>query len=241
MEWNGVPINVELLSRLKRHWLDIQGQLISEIDADYNVFDGRIFKSDKFAAWLDRVGISWPRLESGALDLRDDTFRERAKAHQIVSPLRELRHTLSGLRLNDLAVGSDGRNRCLLSAFQSRTGRNQPSNSRFVFGTSVWLRGLIQPPPRHGLAYIDWSAQEFAIAAVLSKDPAMIAAYNSGDPYLAFAKQVGAAPESATKETHPIIREQFKSACGLGVLFGMRASGLAGRINVLPIEAIHLP
>jgi hypothetical protein len=69
-----------------------------------------------------------------------------AKAHPQVSPMRELRSALSELRLNDLAVGCDGRNRTILSAFRSRTGRNQPSNSKFIFGPSVWLRSLIKPP-----------------------------------------------------------------------------------------------
>jgi hypothetical protein len=59
--------------------------------------------------------------------------------------IRELRHTLGQMRLNDLTVGVDGRNRCMLSAFRARTGRNQPSNSRFIFGPSCWLRGLISP------------------------------------------------------------------------------------------------
>ena len=44
------------------------------------------------------------------------------------------------LRLNELPVGSDGRNRCMLSAFGSKTSRNQPSNSKFIFGPSAWLR-----------------------------------------------------------------------------------------------------
>src|SRR5512132_3556185 len=159
MEWAGVPVDVEMLGRLKRHWHDIQERLISEIDASYGVFDGRTFKANRFAAWLDRTGIPWPRLESGALDLSDDTFREMSKVHPEVSPLRELRHCLSGMRLNDLAVGSDGRNRCLLSAFATRTGRNAPSNTRYIFGPSVWLRGLIQPPPGHAVVYVDWSAR----------------------------------------------------------------------------------
>ena len=228
MEWNGVPIDVEILARLKRHWHDIQDRLISEIDAGYGVFEGRTFKANRFAAWLDRTGIPWPRLESGALDLSDDTFREMSKAHPEVSPLRELRHCLSGMRLNDLTVGTDGRNRCLLSVFATRTGRNAPSNTRYIFGPSVWLRGLIQPPPGHAVVYIDWSAQEIGIAAALSGDPVMLAGYASGDPYIAFAKQAGAVPEDATKESHPAIREQFK-ACALGVLYGLGALGLAER------------
>jgi DNA polymerase-1 len=173
------------------------------------------------------------------LDLTDDTFRQQAKSHAVVSPYRELRSSLSDLRLNDLAVGGDGRNRALLSAFRSRTGRNQPSNSKYIFGPSVWLRGLIQPPPGHAVAYVDWKQQEFGIAAALSGDAAMRAAYLSGDPYLAFAKQAGAVPGDATKETHGAERELFK-ACVLAVQYGMQAAALALRIGQPPIVAREL-
>ena len=47
-----------------------------------------------------------------------------------------------------------------------------------------------------------YAQQELFIAAVLSNDPNMIEAYQSGDPYLAFAKLAGAVPADATKETH---------------------------------------
>jgi DNA polymerase I-like protein with 3'-5' exonuclease and polymerase domains len=162
-----------------------------------------------------------------------------AKVYPAVSPMRELRHTLSGLRLNDLVIGSDGRNRTILSAFRSGTGRNQPSNARFIFGPSVWLRGLVKPPPGHGVAYIDWSQQEFGIAAALSGDDNMKAAYRSGDPYLAFAKQAGAVPADATKKTHGAIRELFKQ-CVLAVQYGMEAESLAIRIGQSPLVARNL-
>jgi hypothetical protein len=128
----------------------------------------------------------------------------------------------------------DGRNRCLLSAFRARSGRNQPSNSKFIFGPSVWLRGLIKPPPGYGVAYIDWSQQEFGIAAALSGDPLMLDAYTSGDPYLSFAKQAGAVPAGATRHTHAAKREQFKQ-CVLAVQYGMGADALAARIGKPPI------
>jgi DNA polymerase I-like protein with 3'-5' exonuclease and polymerase domains len=118
----------------------------------------------------------------------------------------------------------------MLSAFQSRTGRNQPSNSKFIFGPSVWLRGLIKPPVGMGLAYVDWSQQEFGIAAALSGDQAMMDAYGSGDPYLAFAKQAGAVPPAATKHSHGAKRELFK-ACVLAVQYGMEAEALASRVG----------
>jgi hypothetical protein len=234
MEHNGVPIDAPLLGKLRDRWVSIQDKLIADVDCAYGVFEGHTFKADRFSIWLEHRGIPWPRLESGRLDLSDETFRQAARAHPSVAPLRELRASLSELRLSDLAIGADSRNRCLLSAFRSRTGRNQPSNSKFIFGPSVWLRGLIKPLPDYGLAYIDWSQQEFGIAAALSGDPAMLDAYTSGDPYLAFAKQAGAVPSDASRKTHEAQRELFK-ACVLAVQYGMGPESLAARIGKPPI------
>lgn len=239
MEHYGVPIDVSMLARFRSHWASITDDLIAEIDAAYSVYDGRTFKVKRFEEWLHRSNIPWPRLENGRPALDDDTFRDMAKSYPPVTDLRELRHSLSEMRLGDLSVGSDGRNRTILSAFRSKSGRNQPSNTRFIFGPSVWLRGLIKPPPGHGLAYVDWSQQEFGIAAALSGDERMMAAYRSGDPYMAFAIQSGAAPAHATKHTHAELREQFK-ACALGINYGMEAESLARRIAQPVIRARDL-
>lgn len=230
IQMNGVPIDVEALENLQTNWKSIQDQLIASIDSDYGVYEGRSFKSSRWEAYLVANDIPWPRLESGRLDMSDTTFREMARTYAEVAPIRELRSALSEMRLANLHVGDDGRNRCLLSPFRARTGRNQPSNSKFIFGPSVWLRSLIRPKPGWGLAYVDWSQQEFGIAAALSGDPAMMEAYRSGDPYLAFAIQAGAAPKNATKKTHEAEREQFK-ACVLAVQYGMGEASLAARIN----------
>jgi DNA polymerase I len=239
IEHAGTPIDTDTLTLFRERWTDIQDQLITEIDADYGVFDGRTFKAKRFARWLAANNIPWPLLESGHLDLSDDAFRQQARAYPRVSALRELRSSLSDLRLNNLAVGGDGRNRTLLSAFRSRTGRNQPSNTGFIFGPSVWLRGLIKPPSGYGVAYVDWSQQEIGIAAALSGDQALQAAYQSGDCYLAFAKQARAVPPDATKATHGVQRELFKQ-CSLAVQYGMGWQSLALRIGQPGIVARDL-
>jgi hypothetical protein len=239
IEWQGVPIDTQSLAQLRAHWEDIQDQLIVAIDQAYGVFEGRTFKANRFAEYLVRHDIPWPLRSSGALDLSEETFKDMARAHPQLSALRELRVALSQLRLSNLAVGRDGRNRCLLSAFRARTGRNQPSNAKFIFGPSTWLRGLIRPQPGGGIAYIDWSQQEFGIAAALSGDPRMQEAYRSGDPYLTFAIQAGAVPPDATKASHPQEREQFK-ACVLAVQYGMGEESLAMRIGQPVIRAREL-
>jgi hypothetical protein len=230
MQMNGIPLDVNVLLKLKTQWSQIQNQLIAEMDQHYGVYDGLTFKSSRWAQYLMAQNIPWPTLASGKLDLRDDIFRQMARVYPQVAPIRELRSALSEMRLANLHVGDDGCNRCLLSPFSARTGRNQPSTSKFIFGPSVWLRGLIKPREGWGLAYLDWSQQEFGIAAALSRDLAMRDAYKSGDPYLAFAKQAGAVPQNATKQTHKSEREQFK-ACVLAVQYGMGEESLALRIN----------
>ena len=127
----------------------------------------------------------------------------------------------------------------MLSAVGGKTGRNQTSSNKFIFGSSVWLRSLIKPAEGWGIAYIDWSQQEFGIAAALSGDEAMKQAYASGDPYLEFAKLAGAVPADATKKSHPHERALYKATV-LAVQYGMGEESLAERIQQPVIVAKDL-
>jgi len=239
MEWNGVPIDSRLLGDLRHNWDDIKVRTVQRVDTDYGVYDGTTFKHDRFAEWLARNDVPWPRLDTGRLALDDNTFRQMAKLHPSVAPLREIRHALGEMRLESLAVGSDARNRCMLSVFRARTSRNQPSNAKFIFGPSCWLRGLIKPEPGMAVAYCDWTQQEIGIGAALSGDNGMMADYESGDFYLAFAKQAGAVPQHATKESHAQERGQFK-VCALAVQYGMGSQSLATSLGESEAKAREL-
>jgi DNA polymerase I len=167
-----------------------------------------------------------------------------AKMYPIISPLRELRNALATMRLfEDLQIGEDGRNRAMMSAFRTKTSRNQPSNAEFIFGTATWIRGFIKPPPGHAIAYIDWSSQEVGIAAALSGDKNMMADFATGDPYLAFGIRAGLLPADITKvsaeESYPGVRDMLKQ-CVLGVQYGMGFETLAFRIGKSTITARQL-
>jgi hypothetical protein len=230
MEWNGIPIDTDSLTQLRDGWGGIQEEFIRRLDARYGVYEKGCLKEHRVAAWVRQEGIPWPR-HGGRLDLRLDAFREMAKVYPQVHDLKELRATLSMLRSFNLTVGGDGRNRCPLRPFASKTGRNQPRSSEFIFGPAKWLRGLIRPEPGRALAYMDYEQQEFGVAAALSGDGAMMEAYRTGDPYLAFGKQAGVIPPDATKDSHRMDRDRFK-VCALATQYGMGARGLARRLGI---------
>ena len=230
METNGIPVDAPFLSKLKSHWPDVKAKLIEEVAKQFDVFEGRVFKQVKFEKLVQASALNWPRLPSGKLDLKDETFKEMSNAHPWIRPLYDVRVSLGQMRLNELPVGRDGRNRSMLSPFRSKTGRNQPSNAKFMFGPSAWLRSAIKPAPGMAVSYIDYSQQEIGVAAALSGDERLMGAYTTGDPYLTFAKQAGAVPEHATKSSHPTERELFK-ATTLAVNYLMGPESLAKRIG----------
>jgi hypothetical protein len=230
MERRGVPINTRALTKLLDNWGQVERALIAKVDNAFHVYDGDHFLTAAFDRYLIEQKISWPRTPAGRPKLDKDTFKEFSLTYPQLAPLHELRATLAQLKEWKLAVGSDGRNRCLLSPFGAKTGRNTPSASAFVFALATWLRGLVRPQKGWAIAYLDFEQQEFGIAAFLSGDKNMMAAYLSGDAYLEFGKQIGLIPPDGTKESHGAIRDQLKT-CILGIQYGMGAELLAQRIG----------
>jgi DNA polymerase I-like protein with 3'-5' exonuclease and polymerase domains len=240
MERVGVPIDLQLHRRLSVNWPALRHELVASVNQTFDVFDEQdTFKTDKFIAYVLRRNLPWPKLPSGALATDGDTFDEMARFRPELRPLYEVRSSLGEMRLTGLSIGPDGFNRCLLSVFQTVTSRNAPSNSAFIFGPARWMRGLIKPPPGYGLAYMDWKSQEIAIAAAVSGDERLLAAYQSGDIYLAFARDAGLVPADATKQSHADVREMCKTIV-LGIGYGMGAESMAIRAGISVAEARSL-
>jgi DNA polymerase family A len=248
MEHYGVPIDMEIFPQLadENTWGAVRDAMVPAIDAKYGVYvrgeNGEwSFNMDRFDTYCARAGIAWPRLESGKLNMKRKTFEDMSKGRPQLEDLRQLRHTRDKMRKIKLAVGADGRNRTVLWPFKAKTSRTQPKASQWIFSPAVWLRSLIKPGPGMAVAYIDYSSMEFLIAAVLSDGHcgpvnAMLDMYKSGDPYLSFAKRVGAVPSSATKKSHAEVRDKYKVML-LATQYGMSAETLAGRLGVSSFEA----
>ena len=230
MQDTGVPIDTATRQALADHWPAIQCRLVDNGNREYGVYDGTTFKQELFEKYLQKEGIEWERTACGRLCTKREYFRDRASIFEQLKNLYDLKCTLDSMKLNDLAVGADGRNRARIKAFGTITGRNSMSSSGSVFGPARWVRGLIQPSPGRAVCYLDYEAQEFGVSAYLSEDPNMIEAYQSGDPYLAFAKMARMAPDDATKATHEEIRDTFKTLC-LAVSYGMGVETFARAID----------
>lgn len=231
IEATGIPVDRDTLVALRQDWPGVRARVIDEVDRGHGIYrDGR-FDEGAFEAWLSLQEINWPLTTSGRLVFTDEVWRDMARLHPQVRPLRDLRSTLLAFDPHALTIGRDGRNRTSLRPFSTVTGRNAPSAKASVLGSAAWARHLIKPPPHRGIALIDWEQQEFGVAAALSGDTAMQRAYAAGDPYLGIAKASGVAPADATANSHPYVRDRYK-ACALGVQYGIGTARLARQLGI---------
>jgi DNA polymerase-1 len=230
-ERRGIPVD-PILGRLRDNWDAMARELVIELGAPYGVYEfdanGKPhWRRHLWADYVRRNGMSWPTYPDGKLDERDATFREMEGKYPQTRVLRELKYSLSKLKLKSLSVGTDNRNRTLLGMYGSKTARNQPSNAKYIFGPAKWIRFLIVPPPGRVLIHRDFKQQEPRVAAITSGDTALLAACD-GDIYINMAKLLGFAPPDATPESHKPIRTMFKTVV-LGIIYGLGARTLASR------------
>jgi DNA polymerase-1 len=239
MQATGVPVDVRLYRLLVRYWDLIREQLVDGANREYGFFDGQNINQELFEEFLNKHRIAWPRTEKkNQLCTDKDTFKDMARGahHTLLNPLRETLSTLGQMKLNDLRVGSDGRNRCSLKPFWAKTGRNQPSSSQYIFGAATWYRGLIKPGPGRAIIYADWKCQEIGIEAACSKDPAMLEDLQAADFYIGFGIRSRWLPSDATTTSHEIERGSLKTVA-LGVGYGMQKKSLAERLAITSPEA----
>jgi DNA polymerase family A len=246
VEWISLPIDVGWWRRFLDRRPAIRSGLIRKWDAKYQVYGkDEAWSFKRFGKMLRRFGIeNWPRSEPGGGKpghylIKDEVFKEQCRVHPELEGLRQLRKVLRMIQEPKLRVGPDGRNRVSVGGFGTESGRNAPKAGIFICGQARCMRGMIRPTEGMALAYIDWAAQEIAVAASLSRDENMKASYLSGDPYLHFAIAVGLAPPHATKATHGEIREICKTLM-LGINYGMTVFGLAARLEISGREAESL-
>ena len=256
----GLPIDTNLLQKIIKQTPKILDLHKEEVNKHFNFFipdyqrppikrkNGSIFNYKMtpahkdmaaYQAHVESLQISnFPKTKTGKYKLDKDTLEEYGYWGGLEA-LWKYNKTESSLKWFNKEngdgffdrVGSDNCVRPYYGIFGTQTGRNAAKAKTFPLAMSSWLRAIIRPD--HGKVIIgaDFSQQEVYVAAILSKDQNLLNAYNSGDVYLAFAKQANLVPENATKQTHKLERDLCKATV-LGLQFGMGATKLQTKLRL---------
>jgi len=238
IERNGIPINLKLHKELSENFDEVKRLEIEEINTACDIYEDGKFKHSKFEAFLKREGIydNWPKTKTGKAATDDRTLYRWQEVNEKIKLYRNAKFIIDSKKLRGVCIGKDGRSRAPLNMLGQITGRTNVSTKLNPFGAPRRMRNLIGTDKEHFLVYADWKSQEAAIQAALSKDPEMIKAVNSGDPYIYTAIKVDAAPAGATKESHPKIREIYKQSF-LAIAYGQSPFGLQGKLECSLSEA----
>jgi hypothetical protein len=236
MRHRGIPVDKPLCDDMGALWGELRCGLIDDLNLRYPFFEGDSLRLKLLEQWVVAHGINfWPLTPTGRLKTDAETLRSMAQRCPELAEFAHTKITLDQLKTFELSVGDDARNRCMLSAFRTKTSRNAPSNSAFAFGLNAAFRSLIKPEPGQALVYLDFSGQEFALAAYYSRDANMIAAYESGDPYSDWARKANAMPADGNKHTHSNVRAVKRAS--LGVLYTMGPETLGSYVGVSTTRA----
>lgn len=217
----GLPVDAERVTAIQNLGNEGLRRLWQEHLDVYGLMEEGSFCYRRFAELVVKSCIPWHRTDTGRFKTDKDTLKDASKVYREPwTSVYELVRSIAEGAVDGLKLGPGDRLYAAPKPFMTLTGRAAPSTSEFLFLGPKWQRSFLQPPPGRTLLQFDWSNQEYAIAAALSQDPAMMAAYNAGDPYLEFAKIAGAVPQTSTKDSHPAERAAYKIV-SLAVLMGM--------------------
>lgn len=231
----GFPVNAVAINKIFSNRDLVKRNLIRNLTSEWRECftlekSGFVLKQHLLEALLKRKGwTNWSRTDSGKLSLDADYLKELEKRIPEVRDLRQYRQTENTLRSADLRDKiKDGYIKPRTSPFTAVTGRNGLEPTRgYLLNLPKWIRKIIHPHKDMVLLSGDWSQQEIAVGAALSGDENLIAAYNTGDIYVAMGKLANMIPEDGDKKSHPVERELVKALqLALGYGKGVRALGL---------------
>jgi hypothetical protein len=234
VRWRGIPIDMETYARALRQAPKAASAMRAELNRRLGaeVYFHDIFKRKTMFAVMRRERIPIPvDPKTGALSCATKLIKGMVGTYPLLGVFYEYKRMIDALRSLKLEIGSDGRNRRWLNPFGTKTGRNNPSTNRYIFGLPHTMRSFIKPGPSMALAQLDIGNEEVGVAAALSRDPQLIADYLSGDVYREFAKAALGLTDVSKRQ-----RQVYKG-CVLGRIYGMGAKTLARNLGISREEA----
>jgi len=186
-----------------------------------------VFKRSALIRLMQRNGIPIPvDPKTGKDSCATKLIKSMIETYPLLKHFYEDKRMIDAVKNLKLEIGSDGRNRSWLNPFGTKTGRNNPSTNRYIFGLPHTMRSFMKPLPGTAIAQADFGAQEIGIAAAYSRDPVLIADYLSGDPYSQFAA-AALRVQNPTKQ-----QRQVYKATVLGRIYGLGVASLARNLGI---------
>jgi hypothetical protein len=229
MRWQGIPIDMPTYRLAEQRSPVVVSKMRDALNHKLGaeVYFHNVFKRKIMLQVMRRNNISIPidpktRRESCATRL----IKSMVDTYPLLKEYYEDKRMIDALKNLKLEIGSDGRNRFWLNPFGQKTGRNNPSTNRSLWGLPHTMRSFLKPEPGMAIAQVDYGSEEIGIAAALSKDPQLMADYLSGDPYRQFA----AASLGVLNPTEQ--QRQVYKATVLGQIYGLGAASLARNLGI---------
>ena len=229
MRWRGIPIDTNIYRRAERRAPAVVSKMRVELNRKLGaeVYFQNVFKRDTLFQMMRRNGIPIPvDPKTGKDSCATKLIKSMIETYPPLKHFYEDKRMIDAVKNLKLEIGSDGRNRFWVNPFGTKTGRNNPSTNRAIFGLPHTMRSFMKPLPGTAFAQADFGAEEVGIAAALSGDPVLIADYRSGDPYRQFAA-AALGIQSPTKQ-----QRQIYKATVLGRIYGLGVASLARNLGI---------
>jgi DNA polymerase-1 len=234
----GMLIDVPLWNKVQDNKLKVIEHLRREFDPSYGSDDpiytpNGEWSYERFERYLQSIGVTeWPRLNhgEGMLDISSDAFKMMYFLPGMQN-LHALRDSLGVIVRAKLPIGRDGRNRPSLFPLGTKSGRN--AHAKSLFNAHAGMRSFIIFPEGVTAVYCDWRTQEVGVAAARSEDRALMAAYNSGDVYYGYARDLGLTTDPDIKhwkKTEADMRNRMKQL-NFAITYWMSVGSLAKRLE----------
>jgi DNA polymerase I len=234
MRWHGIPIDMPTYRRAERRAPAAASKMRNELNHKLGaeVYFQDVFKRKTMFQVMRRNGISIPiDPKTGKESCATKLIKSMIETYPLLKIYYEDTRMIKALGSLKLEIGSDGRNRSWLNPFGTKTGRNNPSTNRALFGLPHTMRSFMRPGPGMAIAQVDFGSQEIGIAAALSGDPTLIADYQRGDVYREFA----AASLGILNPTEQ--QRQVYKATVLGRIYGLGVASLARNLGISRSQA----
>jgi hypothetical protein len=229
IRWRGIPIDMPKYRLAEQQARVVVPKMQRELNRKLGaeIYYCGVFKRKAMFQVMQRNNIPIPvDPKTGKPSVATKLLKSMVDTYPILKIFYEDKRMIDALKNLKLEIGADGRNRFWLNPFGQKTGRNNPSTNRAIFGLPHTMRSFIKPGPAMAIAQVDFGNEEIGIAAFLSGDPQLIADYLSGDVYRKFAADSLGIQDPTEQQ-----RQIFK-AVTLGRVYGKGATSLARDLGI---------